>query len=183
MKKNRTRQLATRRLINRTRVVSRFDLRFCRHRLNSLDLECSPGILLSLVTGLYFPAPFRTTHSGPLIACSTAISTDQLEEIFPSLRVGDKNESVRLIRSPLPVELEVKRGFASGTPGRSVNDAISPRMRCDESLRSVLAIQEKRGGCERVTLVCVVSLLLRAIHASIDHLPGPLRKTKREQAS
>src|SRR6476659_366176 len=47
-------------------------------------------------------SPFRTTHSGPLIACSTAISTDQLEEIFPSMRVGDKNESIRLIRSPLP---------------------------------------------------------------------------------
>ena len=59
MEKNRTRLLATRRLINRTRVVSRFDLRFCRHRLNSLDLECSPGIFLSLVTGLYFPALFE----------------------------------------------------------------------------------------------------------------------------
>ena len=90
-------------------------------------------------------SPFRTTHSGPLIACSTAISTDQLEEIFPSLRVGDKNESVRLIRSPLPVELEVKRGFASGTPGRRVNDANSPRMRGDESLRSVLCDSREKG--------------------------------------
>lgn len=66
MEKNRTRQLATRRLINRTRVVSRFDLRFCRHRLNSLDLECSPGIFLSLVTGLYFPALFELRIQGLL---------------------------------------------------------------------------------------------------------------------
>ena len=90
IEKNRSRELASRRLINRTRIASRWDLRFSRLGLTSLDPEGSPGIFLSVVTALYFPALFELRISGPLTVCSTGICTDQLEGIFPGRRVATK---------------------------------------------------------------------------------------------